>query len=170
MFYEYRPVPDRRPALAAVAALSVAAVGGMMPTVDGFRVPLRQQRAAAALAAVMVAARFLVCRYAYGIAAGEDGAWITVKDLRRERVLSVIGADGGSIEKYTPETRRRLKKAGIAVVNRCVDIFPREAYVFVPKAALDESGDANSAPDERCALKFQPDGTMLDIIQKFFSE
>lgn len=170
MNYEYRPVPDRRPALAVVAALSVAAVCGMMPVQTEYAPPLRAAAAACALAAIMTATRFLVCRYAYAIDARADGTFLVVRDLRGGRVLSVMAAEGGKIEKFTPELRRRLKEAGIITVNRCVDIFPRESYVFIPKTANEEKNGQNTAPDERCALRFQPDGTIVGMIGQFFSE
>ena len=170
MRYEYLPKPDRRPAAAVVLALSAVTFCGIMPTAETLKAPLRAIGAAAALAALMIAARFLLCRYAYTVTAHENGVWLVVTDLRRERSLSVFEARGGRLEKYTPALRRELKDRGIITVNRCVELLPREAYVFIPASAESDPTEGRTDRDERCALKFQPDETMRGILERIFSE
>lgn len=170
MRYEYLPKPDRRPAAAVVLALSAVTFCCIMPTFEALKAPLRAIGAAAALAALMVAARFLLCRYAYTVTAHENGAWLVVTDLRRERSLSVFEARGGRLEKYTPALRRELKDRGVVTVNRCVELLPREAYVFIPASAAGDPPEGRTDRDERCALKFQPDETMRGILERIFSE
>ena len=118
----------------------------------------------------MVAARFLLCRYAYTVTAHENGVWLVVTDLRRERSLSVFEARGGRLEKYTPALRRELKDRGVVTVNRCVELLPREAYVFIPASAAGDPPEGRTDRDERCALKFQPNETMRGILERIFSE
>lgn len=170
MRYEYLPKPDRRPAAAVVLALSAVTFCCIMPTFEALKAPLRAIGAAAALAALMVAARFLLCRYAYTVTAHENGAWLAVTDLRRERSLSVFEARGGRLEKYTPALRRELKDCGVVTVNRCVELLPREAYVFIPASAEGDLPEGRTDRDERCALKFQPNETMRGILERIFSE
>lgn len=170
MRYEYLPKPDRSPAAAVVLALSAVTFCGIMPTSETLKAPLRAIGAAAALAALMIAARFLLCRYAYTVTAHENGAWLAVTDLRRERSLSVFEARGGRLEKYTPALRRELKDRGVITVNRCVELLPREAYVFIPASAEGDLPEGRTNRDERCALKFQPDETMRGILERIFSE
>ena len=170
MRYEYLPKPDRRPAAAVVLALCAVTFCCIMPTFEALKAPLRAIGAAAALAALMVAARFLLCRYAYTVTAHENGAWLAVTDLRRERSLSVFEARGGRLEKYTPALRRELKDCGVVTVNRCVELLPREAYVFIPASAEGDLPEGRTDRDERCALKFQPNETMRGILERIFSE
>ena len=170
MRYEYLPKPDRLPAAAVVLALSAVTFCCIMPTFEALKAPLRAIGAAAALAALMVAARFLLCRYAYTVTAHENGAWLAVTDLRRERSLSVFEARGGRLEKYTPALRRELKDCGVVTVNRCVELLPREAYVFIPASAEGDLPEGRTDRDERCALKFQPNETMRGILERIFSE
>ncbi len=162
MRYEYLPKPDRRPAAAVVLALSAVTFCCIMPTFEALKAPLRAIGAAAA--------RFLLCRYAYTVTAHENGAWLAVTDLRRERSLSVFEARGGRLEKYTPALRRELKDRGVVTVNRCVELLPREAYVFIPASAAGDPPEGRTDRDERCALKFQPDETMRGILERIFSE
>lgn len=166
--YEHIPKPDRRPALFLTLLLSAASVCCMLPTSPALTVPLRALGVLCALAAIMLAARFLLCGYSYAV--GGDGSTdLTVTELRgvrRGRTVCRVSASGGKIERYSSAARSECRAEGISVINYCVDIFPATSYIFIPAEALNAAKAPELAhKDELCAIRFQPDAALAELLE-----
>ena len=52
-------------------------------------------------------------------------------------------------------------------VNRCVDMFPSESYIFIPAAAMREESDILPARrEELAAIRFQPDRELCRMLEE----
>lgn len=172
--YEYIPTPDRRPALnITMLLIMAAAIALLMPSSQALAAPLRAVGVLAALLALMLASRFVFFGYSYAVRLTDAGAELVITALRggkakrRGRVESVVSLNGGKTEKYTRETRRALRARGIVTVNRCVDMFPSESYIFIPAAAMREESDILPARrEELAAIRFQPDRELCRMLEE----
>lgn len=172
--YEYIPTPDRRPALnITMLPIMAAAIALLMPSSQALAAPLRAVGVLAALLALMLASRFVFFGYSYAVRLTDASAELVITALRggkakrRGRVESVVSLNGGKTEKYTRETRRALRARGIVTVNRCVDMFPSESYIFIPAAAMREESDILPARrEELAAIRFQPDREICRMLEE----
>lgn len=166
--YEHIPKPDRRPAFFLTLLLSAASVCCMLPTSPALTVPLRALGVLCALAAIMLAARFLLCGYSYAVG-GDGNTDLTVTELRgvrRGRTVCRVSASGGKIERYSPAARSECRTEGISVINYCVDIFPATSYIFIPAEVLNAAKAPELAhKDELCAIRFQPDAALAELLE-----
>ena len=166
--YEYIPKPDRRPALFLTLLLSVASVCCMLPTSPALTAPLRALGVLCALAAIMLAERFLLRGFSYAV--GGDGSTdltVTVlRGVRCGRTVCRVSASGGKLERYSSAARSECRAEGIAVINYCVDIFPEVSYIFIPAEALNAAKAPELAhKDELCAIRFQPDAALAELLE-----
>lgn len=167
---KYTPRPDRRPAVALILALTAVFFAGVMPSAggDGWRAWRLAVSAAAALAALMTAARFAVYSVSYTVRMGERGAELIITDERRGRVTDAVDIGGGEIKPYSKKLARELSHSGIMIADRRVDLIPAESALFIPRTAIDAARGLtdNAVREERAALRFQPSAEQTDIISR----
>ncbi len=170
--YEYIPKPDRRLSLALILLLFAAAASCFIPVWAAFAAVLRAVGTLSALAAIMLTHRFLLTGYAYAVESAEHGADFTVTELRGSRrgravckTVCCVKAAGGRLERYGAASKAACRKAGIRLVNYCVEPFPGESYIFIPAEALRAAADPDFAyREELTAVRFQPDSRLLEIL------
>lgn len=165
---KYTPRPDRRPAVALILALSLIACAGILPIsgAESLSVPLTALSSAAALAALMTAARFAVYSVSYTVRIGERGAELIVTDERRGKVTDAVDIKGGEILPYSKKLARDLSRQGILIADRRVDLIPAESALFIPRSAINAAGGItdNATREERAAVRFQPSAEQMRLI------
>lgn len=166
---KYTPQPDRRPAVGLILALSLVACAGIVPLPGGeaWSSVRGAVSAMAALAAIMTAARFAVYTVSYRVTVGERGAELLVVDERREILSDAMYIEGGELREYSKKLVRELRRQGITIADRRVDLIPAHSAVFIPRTAVDaaEGRLENARREERAALRFQPSDEQMRIIR-----
>lgn len=167
---KYTPRPDRRPAVGLILTLSLIACAGAVPLPggDAWRSVRGAVSAMAALAALMIAARFAVYTVSYMVTVGERGAELLVVDERRGILSDAMYIEGGELREYSKKLVRELRRQGIAMADRRVDLIPAHSAIFIPRTAADaaEGRLLNARREERVALRFQPSDEQVRIIRE----